>query len=88
MTWSAPVEYQRHQATLVPLAGDAGTEVVHDLDELSMPLNDSAAGYQRRRVQGCAGARGEVAFDAPEGPLLVDWSPGLEGPTAIWRVTG
>jgi hypothetical protein len=32
--------------------------------------------------------RGEVAFDAPEGPLLIDWSPGFEGPTATWRVTG
>jgi hypothetical protein len=32
--------------------------------------------------------RGEVAFDAPEGPLLVDWSPGFGGPAATFRVDG
>ncbi|WP_347059661.1 DUF4352 domain-containing protein [Blastococcus sp. HT6-30] len=32
--------------------------------------------------------RGEVAFDAPEGPLLIDWAPSFDGPTATWQVTG
>jgi hypothetical protein len=32
--------------------------------------------------------RGEVAFDAPEGPLLIDWSPGFDGPTATFSVGG
>ncbi len=50
----------------------------------SMPLEntlstDVVAGRQ---------VRGEVAFDAPEGPLLLDWSPGFGGPTATFRVGG
>ena len=32
--------------------------------------------------------RGDVAFDTPKGPLLIDWSPGFDGPTATVRVDG
>jgi hypothetical protein len=30
--------------------------------------------------------RGEVAFDLPEGVVLIDWSPGFTGPAVTWQV--
>jgi hypothetical protein len=59
---------------------DAGLIYESDTAPLDTTLSaDVVAGRQ---------VRGEVAFDAPEGHLLLDWSPGFDGPLATFEVTG
>ncbi|SEO75321.1 DUF4352 domain-containing protein [Trujillonella endophytica] len=56
--------------------------VIYDSDTSVLESTLSAELVPGRQV------RGEVAFDAPAGALLLDWSPGFDGPLVTFSING
>ena len=58
------------------------TGLVYPSDSMALETSLSTEVLPGRQV------RGEVAFDAPAGVLLLDWAPGLGTPLVTFEITG